>query len=167
MVLPPPQQRDIDIPAPKQLQPAKAEEAQQQLTRAIVAARKPLARATTVFPFTLFPDTVVIDRSKITVTHRTFFWTAEVVSIRVEDVLNVMADVGPIFGSVTITTRFFNAEKPYVVSYLWRSDALRIKRILQGYVIATQKEIDCSALDTHRLSKLLEELGSSGVSENV
>ncbi|HEY8998828.1 MAG TPA: hypothetical protein VIM53_00750 [Candidatus Saccharimonadales bacterium] len=167
MVLPPPQQRNIDIPIPRQLQPMEAEEAQEQLTQAIVASSKPLAKATTVFPFTLFPDTIVVDRSKITITHRVFFWTAEVISIRVEDVLNVMADVGPLFGSVKIVTRFFNAEKPYTVNYLTRSDALRIKRILQGYVIATQKEIDCSNLDTWRLSKLLEELGSAGVSENV
>lgn len=167
MTLPAFPQRDIGMPAPKQLHPLEAEVAQEQLTQAIVAARKPLAKAVTVFPFTLFPDTIIVDRAKITITHRIFFWTAEVVSIRVEDVLNVMADVGPFFGSVKIVTRFFSSEKPYAVDYLWRSDALRIKRILQGYVIATQKEIDCSNLDTWRLSKLLEELGSSGASENV
>ena len=166
MILPP-QQRDVDIPVPKHVEPTQAEEAQEQLTQAIVSARKPLATATTVFPFTLFPDTIIVDRTKITITHRVFFWTAEVISIRVEDVLNVMADVGPLFGSVKIVTRFFNADKPYTVNYLWRSDALRIKRILQGYVIATQKEIDCTNLDTWRLSKLLEELGSSGAGENV
>lgn len=167
MTLPAPQQRDINMPMPHQLQPMKAEEAQAKLTQAIVASSKPLMKATTVFPFTLFPDTIVVDRAKITITHRVFFGTAEVLSVRVEDVLNVMADVGPIFGSVKIVTRFFNAEKPYAVNYLWRGDALRIKRILQGYVIATQKEIDCSSLDTWRLSRLLEELGSSGASERV
>ena len=115
--------------------------------------------ATTVFPFAFFPDTIVIDRTKLAVTRRAFFRTAEVMSIRIEDVLNVTADVGPLFGTIKISTRFFNSEKPYTVSYFWRNDALRIQRVMQGYIIATQKNIDCSELSTPELSGLLDDLG--------
>lgn len=58
-----------------------------------------------------------------------------------------------------IFTRFFNANKPYMVSFLRRDDALRIKRILQGYIIALQKNIDCSTLPTKELADMLHELG--------
>lgn len=147
-----------------------AAEARQELTQAIVESHKPLFTARTVFPFTLFPDTVVLDRTKLTLTHRTFFWTAEVMSIRIEDVLNVTADVGPLFGSVKIATRFYrseDAEKPYAVNYLWRNDALKIKRIVQGYIIALQREIDCSSLSSSQLAALLDELGHGGIGEQV
>lgn len=80
-------------------------------------------------------------------------------SIRIEDILNVTVDVGPFFGSLKIFTRFFNANKPYMVSFLRRDDALRIKRILQGYIIALQKNIDCSTLPTKELADMLHELG--------
>lgn len=130
-----------------------------ELENAIKGSHQVLVSATTVFPLTLFPDTVTVDRAKLTITHRNFFKQAEVMSIRIEDVLNVTAQVGPMFGSVIITSRIFNVEKPYKVNYFWRDDALKIKRITQGYIIALQKEIDCSSLKTSELSKMLDELG--------
>lgn len=130
-----------------------------ELTQTISSSHEVLARATTVFPLTLFPDTVILDRAKLTISHREFFKVAEVMSIRIEDILNVTADVGPFFGSLKIFTRFFSTDKPYEVNFLRRQDALRIKRILQGYVIALQKELDCSTLPTKELAKMLHDLG--------
>lgn len=130
-----------------------------ELAQTINSAHEILVRATTVFPFTLFPDTVTLDRAKFSIAHREFFWTAEVMSIRIEDILNVTADVGPFFGSLKIYTRFFNRDKPYSVSFLKRDDALRIKRILQGYVIALQKNINCSTMKTEELANMLYQLG--------
>jgi hypothetical protein len=133
--------------------------AEKQLTQAIGSAHEVLSSATTVFPFTLFPDTITIDRTKLTVAHRSFFGVAEVMSMNVEDVLNVTANVGPFFGSLRITTRFFDPGKPYEINWLWRADAVKLKRILQGYILAMQRKIDCSALTTGELTRLLDELG--------
>ncbi|HTE21906.1 MAG TPA: hypothetical protein VK674_02590 [Candidatus Limnocylindria bacterium] len=130
-----------------------------ELAETITKSREVLVSATTVFPFTLFPDAVTLDRAKLTIAHREFFAVGEVVSIRIEDILNVMADVGPFLGSLKIFTRFFSTDKPYQVSFLRRQDALRIKRILQGYIIAIQKKIDCSALPTPELARMLDDLG--------
>lgn len=130
-----------------------------ELAQTIQNAHEILVSATTIFPFTLFPDTVTLDRAKLSIAHREFFWTAEVMSIRIEDILNVTADVGPFFGSLKVYTRFFNNDKPYSISFLKRDDALRIKRILQGYVIALQKNINCSTMETKDLANLLHELG--------
>lgn len=126
-----------------------------------------LATASTVFPFTLFPDTATVDREKITIAHRMFFRTAEVISIRIEDILNITADVGPIFGSIKIHTRFFDPDKPYSINFMWRKDALRFKRILQGYVIAIQKSIDCSVFDAKQLATLLDELGQGNTQKDM
>jgi hypothetical protein len=130
-----------------------------ELARTISHAHEILANATTVFPFTLFPDTVTLDRTKLTITHQEFFWVGEVVSIHIDDILNVTADVGPFFGSLKIHTRFFSTEKPYAINFLKKHDAMRIKRILQGYIIAMQKKIDCSTLPIGELVRMLEELG--------
>jgi hypothetical protein len=145
-------------PQPQQPTPAD-KPTEQQLREAIGHASDILMTATTVFPFTLFPDTVTIDRSKLSVTKRFFFAVSEAYSMRIEDILNVTADTGPFFGSVQITTRFFTEKTPYTVNYLWRSDAERIKRILQGYIIAMKKGIDCSAMPAKKLSKMLDDLG--------
>ncbi len=146
---------------------AEKQHVKEELVQAIGDSHDVLARATTVFPLTLFPDTVTVDRSKITITHRDFFKVGEVVSLQIEDILNVIANVGPFFGSLKISTRFFDPEKPVTVDHLWRDDALRIKRIVQGYLVARQKEIDCNALSTKELAKTLDELGKVASPEKV
>ncbi|HSX33746.1 MAG TPA: hypothetical protein VLF91_05425 [Candidatus Saccharimonadales bacterium] len=137
----------------------------EQLRQAVDTAQEVLVRADTVFPFTLFPDTVVVDREKITVSHRFFFRVAEVMSIGIDDILNVAADVGPLFGALKVTTRFYNEKKPYSVNYLWRSDALAIKQLLQGYIIARKKNVDLEPLPTSDLRTVLTQLGQ-GAPEN-
>lgn len=135
------------------------EKAREELVQTLGESHDVLVKATTVFPLTLFPDTITVDRTKITITHRNFFMTGESLSIAIEDVLNVTAAVGPFFGKILLATRFFDPNKPYEVDNFWRKDALKIKRIVQGYLIARQKDIDTSALSPKELAKTLDELG--------
>jgi hypothetical protein len=134
-----------------------AEESKQELRNAIRGSNQVLATATSVLA--LFPDTLTIDRAKLTVTKRNFFSAAEVMSMRIEDVLNVTASMGPLFGTVKIVSRVLNTEKPYVIGRFWRRDAERLKRVTQGYVIALQRNIDCSSLGTTELANMLIKLG--------
>lgn len=143
------------------------QETAKELMDAIGTSHDVLLRVQTLFPFTLFPTTLSVDRAKITITERDFFKVGEVLSIRIEDVLNVTAHVGPILGSVKISTRFFNPEKPYVVDRMKRADALKFKRIVQGYLIARQQDIDCTNLPTPELSRMLDELGKVAREEKV
>lgn len=138
-----------------------------ELTAAIGDAQDVLVRAQTVFPLTLLPDTVTVDRTQLTVTHRDFFGVGDVVSIRLEDILNVSAHVGPFFGSLRISTKFFDPDKPYIIDKLWRGDTLKVKRIVEGYMVAIQKEVDCSILSTRELARLLDELGKVAPPEKV
>jgi hypothetical protein len=140
---------------------------EKKLTEAIGDSHDVLMRATTVFPLTLFPDTLTIDRTKLTITHRNFLNAGEVLSIRIEDILNVTASVGPLFGSVKIATRFFDPSKPYKVDHFWRKDALKLKRIVQGYLIAKQQKVDCSKLSSSELAKMLDKLGKVDGPEKV
>ncbi|HSX27815.1 MAG TPA: hypothetical protein VLG25_03475 [Patescibacteria group bacterium] len=149
------------------LQQVQRHEVVEELSKAVSHSHEVLATATTVFPLTIFPDSVTIDREKLTITRRTFFRVAESMSIRIADILNVTTDVGPFFGALKISTRFFDPHKPYAVKYLWRDDAIKLKGILQGYIIALQKEIDCSALSTGQLTAMLEDLGTGALREEI
>lgn len=134
-------------------------EVRDELQQVIQGSNEVLATANTVFPFTLFPDTATMDRAKLTIIQRSFFGAAKVMSIRIEDILNVTANVGPLFGSLHIVSRVLNPDKPFDINFLWRSDALKLKRIMQGYIIAMQKQIDLSPLTTGELTIMLERLG--------
>jgi len=117
-----------------------------------------LFKTNTVFPFTLFPDTVTLDREKLSFATRFFFSVAQVTSVPIRDILSVEVDVGPFFGSVRTASRYF-VTNPKSVRFLWRGDAIKLQRLLQGYIIAHERKIDCSKIDKNELIKLLTDLG--------
>lgn len=129
------------------------------LKRMVRKSHEVLTDARTVFPLTLFPHSIIVDRTKITIIKRTFFWSSSVISIRVEDILNVATDVGPLFGSVTIASRVMNSVDHFQINYLWRGDAVFIKHIIQGYVFALQNNVDVGRLPRRELIEMLSELG--------
>lgn len=130
------------------------------LQEVVARAHEILAKAwTVILPTNLFSDSVVVDRTKVSITKRTFFWSAEVISIRIEDVLNVSTNVGPLFGSLTIASRVMSSTDHFTINYFWRSDAIRLKHILQGYVIALHNNIDIKNLSRDELTATLIELG--------
>lgn len=133
---------------------------QKDLREIVSQSHEVLMAANTVFPLTLFPDTVVVDRTKVTVTRRDFFWSSDVMSIRIEDVLNVSAGVGPFFGSLTIASRVMSTTDHFQINHFWRNDAIRLKHIIQGYVIAQHNNLDTAHLSKQELIDTLMELGS-------
>lgn len=142
---------------------------------AAIKSNDVLFSANTVFPFILFPDSITLDREQLTIIHRPFFRMAKITAIRIKDILNAEVQVGPFFGTLRVATRYFagtenqfagsdNLEKtkmPPTINFLWRHDATKLHSLLQGYIIATQKEIDCADIPKEELIVLLRELGQT------
>ena len=135
------------------------EDRDEKLKNIVTKSHEVLMTVNTVFPITLFPDSVTVDRTKVTIIRRDFFWSSDVMSIRIEDVLNVSASVGPIFGSLTIASRVMSTIDHFKIDHFWRNDAIRLKHIIQGYVIAQHNNIDTAHLSTSELIETLRELG--------
>lgn len=129
------------------------------LRRVVKESSQVLASARTVFPMTLFPDSIVVDRSKITIIKRDFFWTSRVISIQIEDILNIEAGVGPFFGSLNVASRVMSSVDHFRIDYFWRDDAIFLKHLIQGYVIAKHNKIDTSQLSKEELIETLTGLG--------
>lgn len=118
-----------------------------------------IMKARTVWPFTLFRDYIIVDRSKVTIMIKDFFFVDHTISIRLEDILNIKASTGPFFGSITIVVRVLNSEDHHSISFLWREDAMKLKNILQGYIIALNNNIACTDQTKEELIETLTELG--------
>lgn len=131
----------------------------EQLKKVVEQSQEVLASANTVFPITLFPDTIFLDRTKVTIIRRSFFWSANVMSIRIQDILNVSVSVGPVFASLSIASRVMSTVDHFEVHHLWRSDAVHLKHIIQGYVITQTSKLDTTHLSKKELIQTLEELG--------
>lgn len=129
------------------------------LRKVVKESSEVLGSARTVFPLTLFPDSVIVDRSKITIIKRDFFWTSRVISIQIEDILNIEAGVGPFFGSLNIASRVMSSVDHFRIDYFWRDDAIFLKHLIQGYVIAKHNKLDISQLTKKELIETLTGLG--------
>ncbi|HEY5549805.1 MAG TPA: hypothetical protein VIK37_01210 [Candidatus Saccharimonadales bacterium] len=137
-----------------------AETESEKLINITDGARDNLITANTVFPFVLFTDTVSIDRQKLTIVHRSFFRTSSTISVQIDDVQIAKVDVGPFFGSVHLASKYF-VDNIQSINFLKRADAIRIQRLLQGYMIAHHRKIDCASIDNDQLVVLLNDLGQS------
>jgi hypothetical protein len=117
-----------------------------------------LFEAETVFPFTPFPHTISLDREKLTIASRSFFRTARILTVPITSMISAEAHVGPFFGSVKMTSKYF-VDNVHEVNFLWRDDATEIHRLLQGFIIAHEKKLDMSEIDKEDLRTLLHDLG--------
>jgi len=131
-----------------------------ELKKRVKQSHEVLAAARTVFPITLFPHDIIMDRTKITIIKRDFFWSSRVISVQIHDILNVSASIGPIFGSLTISSRVMNSVDHFEVNFLWRGDAIHIKQMIQGYVIAKHSKIDTDHLSREEIVDMLRDLGN-------
>lgn len=134
------------------------------ITDLIERSNEVLAKATTIFPLDPFPDTVTLDRTKLTVTTRGFL-RADIMSIRIEDILNVSSYINPFFGSVTIATRVLSSDDHFTINLLPRRDAIHLKHVIQGFVIARHNNIVCDHLSREDLLETLMELGRDSKSD--
>lgn len=159
-------QRDVSLPRPRipfaNDQRTPKEQVSDEITHLkhmVEHSHEIICDKRTVFPFTLFPDEIILDRTKVTIIKRSFFWSSDVLSFRIEDVLNVSASYGPFFGSVTITSRVMSTVDHYEIDRFWRNDAIHLKHMIQGFVIAKHSEINLDELTIPEIIDTLDELG--------
>lgn len=146
-------------PSQEETKSTNAQQGQEELQKVADNAQDILVKAESTFPFMLFPDTITVSRMKVAITRRSFFKVADVISLQIEDILNVEVDTGPFFGSLNIFTRIYGTD-PLRITFLSRKSALDVQRILEGYVIARQRDIDTSNIEKGELVALLTQLGS-------
>ncbi len=130
----------------------------EKLKTVVANSQQVLGRSKAIFPFDMFPDSITVDRQKLTVVHRAFFNIEQTVSVEHKDIKNVTADVGPIFGSLTITSEHF-ANNTQTIKYLPKKEVREIQRLVQGFISAYKEKIDMSGIEETELVALLDELG--------
>lgn len=119
-----------------------------------------LFRASTVFPFHLFPSEIVIDENQVSIIDRNFFKVATINSIVLTDIKSVIVNTSTFFGSLTLNTLMPNSQ-PFTLEYLWRSEAMEARRIIQGLIVARTQKIDLSKISTPDILSRVNTIGSS------
>lgn len=123
-----------------------------------------LYKTSTVFPFDPFPDTIIIYVDQISVISREFFLSGRTHNIPVEDLGDVIADVSLLFATLSITDKGLSpGSGPVELKFLWKDDAIKAQRILQGLMVGQKKKIDFSKIKTPDLVEKIMELGKTQV----
>lgn len=111
-----------------------------------------------VFPFDLFPDTVYIDRNKISIHKHFFFFTKQLQSIMIRDTLTIVVEENLLFASLQIVDKVFPQET-IQVRFLTKSDAKKIRWIVEALIVGVNENIDFTRIPNADLIPKLLEIG--------
>lgn len=119
-----------------------------------------LYKTSTVFPFDLFPDTLIIYTDQISLITREFFFSGRTSNTPIEDLADVKLDVSIIFAKLSIVEKGAPGNLTDI-RFLWRDQALKAHSILQGLIVGQKKKIDFSKIKTPDLVDQIRELGKT------
>ncbi len=121
---------------------------------------KILFKARTVFPFTFFPDEIIIDKDKISIISKSFFSSDRHQSVLVKNIADCFVDTSIIFGTLNIRDKYFE-DNEIAIDYLKKKDAIYARDIICGLIICHEKEVDISEIKKADLLLYLIEIGKA------
>lgn len=141
-------------------QPTEVNKNIQKLQNVTNASNRVLFKASTLFPFDFFPDTIIIHDVKIDIIHTLFFATTKVVSFPISSLINVTASTNSFFGVLNLEMVGFEPN-PGTLKFLSIHDAIRARRILNGLIICYKENVDLTKLDINLVKQKVEEIGTT------
>lgn len=132
----------------------------EKLEKVVEKGNDVLFRATSLFPFELFPDEVIIEKNKVDFTFNEFFMTAKYVSTPIATINHAAAVTTPFFGSLSLEIEGDN-ENPKTVCHLSIPDAMRAAHIINGLIICNKERVDLTNINNTVVRAKVEEIGKT------
>ena len=114
------------------------------------------------FPFDFFPDTLNVEEGRLTIINRSFFLSSQVHSVDIKDISNVFVNTAPFFDQLVIISKTFTKNE-IRIKYLWKDEAVMVRRIIEGLRIFQSKQIDTSVYSVKELIAKLKELSTTDI----
>jgi hypothetical protein len=145
----------------------KREETKQKLQAIAERHDIELLRAKTVFPFSFFPDTIIIDTTKLTIIRKQMFATEHITTIPLKDIADAIVQTALFLGTL-IVAYMPQASSPGMlkpvedhITSLRREDAIRAKNIIKGILVANAEGIDIAKLEPDEIMNVIAKFGGS------
>lgn len=130
------------------------------LPKLYAEAQEVLYSVVTVFPFVFFPDKIIIRPNHVDVAKGIFFLSGTTTRVQIPDIRQISIQYGPLFATIEIIPQG-PLEQTLWVSFLWRKQATRAKRLIVGLLECHQKNVDFSKYSRKELLAYLEEIGKA------
>lgn len=116
-----------------------------------------LHAAETVFPFTLFPSRITVDRNQVVISIGVFFFTRSYISFLVEQIHHVIVRKGVMFSEIEFEVIGYE-QNPPKVNYLRNHDAEQIKKYIDAINLARASEIVVTELTKEEITEMSQKL---------
>lgn len=112
-----------------------------------------LFKFSSVFPFQFFPDEVQLDKLKMTIIKRDFFFSKRITTLPITTTIQVKIFRGPLTSSISIDDTNSIHQDPIFIRDIWLSDAITFHNLVQGMVIGIRQGVN---LMTMRKDEIFE-----------
>ena len=112
-----------------------------------------------VFPFQIFPDKIIIDKNKVTIVRKELFFK-RIFPMLVEDITTVKVSRGIFFASMEFELKGYE-RNPRPTTHFWPEHASKAEHYILGLIKAKRDKVDLTKLTTIQVRKRLEGIGSA------
>ena len=120
-----------------------------------------LMSISTIFPFKLFPTTINVEATRVTIITRQLL-SSQVHSVDIKDISSVFIDTSFIFASLTLISKTY-AQKEFIIDNLRKKEAILIRRIIEGLRMFAKEDINTTNFSKKELLNKLRELSETKI----
>lgn len=124
----------------------------------LIDSQLPIYRVQSFFPFDLFPDEIIVNQTEVSVILKHFFGSDRRYALNLKSISDVMVDSTPFFSTIKIVNKDY-IENTVEVKFLKKDEALKMRKIIQGLIIANTRDIDLTKLTKEQIIEKTEKLG--------
>lgn len=133
----------------------KKEEDKQTVNDLIKKSNRCIISVSSRFPWTLFPNTITVEESRVTFIFRQFF-ASQTHSVDIKDISNVFIESSPFFATLQIVSRTF-IQNDITIGHLDVKKATKVQMVIEGLRTFAEKNIDTSNYEVNELISKIEE----------
>jgi hypothetical protein len=133
----------------------KKEEDKQTVSDLIKKSNRCIISISSLFPWTLFPNTIQVEESRVTFIFRQLF-ASQSHSVNIKDISNVFIESSPFFSTLQIVSRTF-VQNDITIGHLDAKKAARVQMVIEGLRTFAENNIDTSNYEVNELIAKIEE----------
>lgn len=133
----------------------KVEKDKQIMDELVRKSNRSIIRISSTFPWNIFPNIIDVEESRVTFIFHQFL-TSQTHSVDIKDISNVFIESGFLYATLQVVSRTF-VQNDIKVGYLNKSQAVKVKVIIEGLRTFNNNNIDTS---TYEVPELIDKLSA-------
>jgi hypothetical protein len=133
----------------------KKEEDKQTINDLVKKSNRCIINISSLFPWTLLPNTIEVEESRVTFVFRQFF-ASQSHSVNIKDISNVFIESSPFFATLRVVSRTF-VQNDITIGHLDAKKAARVQMVIEGLRTFAEHNIDTSNYEVNELIAKIEE----------